>query len=469
MAKHDKNHPGVSVYPKGKTLCIRFFKNGLECRKSLKTSDYAEAQKIAQQVYDYLHGKIIEVPNNVRALLGITPLETEIQTVLAATSDLLDDLNATHIEPNDGHYAAINRAMDLAQTAEGLKNELSKIQLELVARDKKISQLEAILHVAGEKSLDKIAPKTLQEACTEYITKGTRGLPSTVSYYSSVLKSFQSVIGSNVNLSDIHPDSIIAYYETVKATLSPETLRKTLAITIAALDFGSNGSYPVKLLKNWRKFNLKMPNKLESDFFWLTETQVLQLAEHACNDYWRDCILVQFYLALRPSELCSLQSANVQGIDTNAPSIYIDEIRDDTNNVIRGVKTPQSRASLQIAQAAVPAIKRRLATGNKFLFSRSSIEIKMKNMQFGSEYEKLHNVWHYPYFCNNYIKILRNAATRAGLEAKKIDCRTLRRSRARDLIIRNNSLEKAATFLRDSIAMVNKHYGRWVTKDTKVD
>ena len=82
-------------------------------------------------------------------------------------------------------------------------------------------------------------------------------------------------------------------------------------------------------------------------------------------------------------------------------------------------------------------------------------------------------LWRPQIWDRSCLRVLRAAATAAGLEAGRVDSRTLRRSRGQEIILierkagksERGILEIAAAFLRDSPATIERHYARLLPKD----
>jgi hypothetical protein len=185
-----------------------------------------------------------------------------------------------------------------------------------------------------------------------------------------------------------------------------------------------------------------------------------------------------------------LQAANVMRDDNGRIShVYLCPIIKD-GIIIRDLKTLKSTASLPIESDSIrQAFERRLTAVGKglFLFPRIPDECGIGNRWTArktkdGETEKSraediirrkfiddNQAWPAELWDKKYIKRLRTAGKKVkGIDVKRLDSRTLRRTRGRDVILATKSIHETATLLRDGEATVMKHYARLLPMDVKV-
>jgi hypothetical protein len=474
MSKHNRVHPGVQVYLKDSIFCVRFKQNGREKRKSLSTTDSVIADSHAVWMYRILRGEeynFADVPATVKRVLDLTPPEfKDIHEISKKIDPFLEDVDLD----DERQVNTLNQIIDDSQELIDTKRDHNKDRDELEAVKNRNAYLEAMLVAAGKAHLAKMKPKTLKIAVESYLENGTTATARTKKEYKHYLNEVRDKIGPEKLLHQIEEDSYIDFLQALKnREVTPQQVRKISNILIAMLQNQSGGLYPVQRLKEWRKLHTGSTTKTDSDFFWLTKQQAVLLAKAAKKqfcEYWHDAILVQFTLGLRPEELPLLQSQNVTSKKGAPVSIHVAPLRDSSNTVIRRLKTVRSAATLSITHSVKSVIKRRLKQDSIVLFPRSTKELGLKEQPRRriTSFEFQNQIWTAMGFCKHYIHVLRESAKSIGIESTRVDCRTLRRSRGRDIILKTKSSEQAAAFLRDNPVTVARFYCRWLPGDVNV-
>ena len=473
MSKHNPRHPGVQVYLKGSSFCVRFKQDGFDKRKGLGTTDAAIAEGHAALIHRILTGQpydYAEMPEAVRNALKLQ--SPDVTQAIDAAIEALPDNVPDDREFTETELSAYDRCICLQEKLEEARGRIKRLQEDNEACRKKIAAYEAILVASGNAQLKKIKPLKLSEATTQYLEHGTGAGERTQSEYRNYLNQFSAYIGKDKLISSIEPLEVIAYLEKLKKSIGYiPTLRKVCYIICAMLESESGGLYPVRPVKEWRKRNCKTDGKSDDNFYWIDESDVKRLASQVKNDsgeYWHDCVLVQFGLALRPEEIPMLLCKE---FDLEKRTVHICPIIYKEGNkdvVVRRLKTNGSKATLNLSDSLVALLNQRPM--NTFvLFPRNDKVLGLRTEKRGSAFELEHALWKPTAFCKHYLKTLRGAAKKIGLDEKRIDSRTLRRSRGRDLILKLQSAEKAATFLRDNVETVRKYYSRLLPKDVSAN
>jgi hypothetical protein len=488
MAKHNALHPGVQVYLKGSSFCVRFKQNGYDTRKGLGTADAKIADEWATLIFKILHGEPYDyksVPEPVRkALVLQDPVkrEQEDQAIRAGEAlppeSSLDDESEGQTPEEQAALAHGITLFEKLEEERGKNNELTdeikKLNDEVHALRKKVTALEAMLVAGGLSQLRKVKPKMLKDAIADYIATGTGAGERAKKEYRNYLNQFKKEVGDEKLISEIEPTEIITYLQDLKIEYVP-TIQKITFIVCAMLDNQSAGTYPTHPIKEWKRKHLKTDGKTDDDFYWIAESDVKKLAEQAKKDtgdagqYWSDVILAQFGLALRPEELAIIQGKET---DLTKKTLHICPIiqKDGKKEiVVRRLKTAGSKATLNFPSSLLEVMQRRKKDESLVLFKRDVKELDLRKENRGTPFESRHSLWKPIAFCKHYLTILRNAAKKLKLDHTRIDCRTLRRSRGRDIILKLQSAEKAASFLRDNPETVRKHYSRWLPKDISAE
>jgi hypothetical protein len=381
-----------------------------------------------------------------------------------------------HLDVDDVHQVEVLSQISVdTEEIIDLRKEQKIDREELEAVRSRNVYLESMLVAAGKAHLSRMKPKTFKSAVAAYLKSGTRATERTKIEYRNYLTQISEFVGPENELHKIEEEKYIEYLDSLKKRdITSPQVRKVSNILIAMLQNQSGGLYPVQRFKEWRKLNTGSASKSDEDFYWIDKNQVKRLAREVkkqFSDYWHDVVLIQFALALRPEEIPLLQSANVTLKKGKPNTIYISTLKDIDGKTIRRLKTARSMATLPISLSAQTAVKRRLKKNHILLFPRSLQELKIKEQPHKhlSEFEAKNQIWTAAGFCKHYLNVLRTSASTAKLDSDRIDCRTLRRSRGRDIILKTQSAEQAAVFLRDNAITVARFYSRWIPKDVKVD
>ena len=283
MAKHNPLHPGVQVYLKGSTFCVRFKQNGYDCRKGLGTSDSKIAEDHAVLMFKILHGEAYDykdVPEAVRKALGLLPPDVReiMEEALPPGLPLEDDPEET-----EGERRALSHGIDLFEKLQDERKNNKTLSEENHALRKKVTALEAMLEAGGLAKLKNVKPKKLKDAITDYVANGTGASIRTKKEYTNYLNQFKKKIDGDRELSKIDPVEIISYLQDLDIDYIP-TIQKITSILCAMLDNQTGGTYPTHPIKEWKRKNLKTDGKTDDDFYWIEEKDVKTLAEQVKKD-----------------------------------------------------------------------------------------------------------------------------------------------------------------------------------------
>ncbi len=474
---HNQVHPGVTVYSKNNNSLaqlVRFTFEGTEYRKGLGTQDRGIAENYALEIYSVIQGnydfsKLSEV---TKRILNLKPQD---QIDIQSVADALPVFDEEH-ELTDLEAKALNSGINSAHDYILLERKYKQALHDISILQDKLSEREAVLAQLGRAHRGFNSKKTLKDAIDKFL-KNLRDRvilkeikPDTLTEYTSHFTVFSKIIPSSTLLTDLTSEMIIEF---LKAKLPGKNgkLRvpyvKKLSFSVVSLMKDQSIGFDDSKIERYRKQNLNGSKKKSKDYYWIESfVDVLKLAfvaQEKYGKYWSDLILVQYGLAARPEELTFLQSSRV---NLEARTFELCAL-EHNSEVIRDMKNDGCSGVLNYPDYIHEILTRRSTQGNVVLFPKEK-GLTKRDTQVGSDFEKENRIWKGQQLWKEYRKVLRTCAIELGFTTPgRMDCRTLRRSRARELILRHQKAEPAAAFLRDGVQMVRDHYARLLPQDVR--
>lgn len=470
--------------PNGRTFHVRIkWKEGThrkEQRASLHTSDAGLAAKYADQISRILNGeKVDDLALVVKTILNIRdPLAEVVDAGVLAASELANLAGYRDHLPSGLRKQAEDNEQVLLEISCKLKAESDARRLAEKQRDnlqQEIDGLKSTLRAAGRLHAAKMQPKTLKQATDEYMLS-TTALPRTRKEYRGIFKHLSSAIGQDTLIQEVTPERLIDYFTGLKEE-TPEYTRKRCTMIRALLLNATAKDYPFDRVKEWVMDNTKIRKKTADDYLWLSLADVHNLLNNAQSEYWRDAMTMQFWCGLRPEELPMLRADKIERGEQ--PVIFVSPVPNpEAKSELRALKTQPSMDRVPIAPEALPSFERRAERAAKlgtlllFPYDRGTPQKpgevpvwRRRKIKEWDGYAGQIMLWPVDPWNKRYAAALRESAGKAGIDKKRIDGRTLRRSRGRDLILKKNRPEQVAAFLRDNLQTVLTYYSRWIPTD----
>lgn len=458
MGKHSRTHAGVRTYFKGNACCVQYTENGIQRRKGLGVIDKRLAEEMATQIYQILNK--IEIP-----VSKLHPVVANMFSIAPDPNDSVqwfkEPIEVLGMTPDDEKKA--------------MRDTIKELQTKLDKAEKLVAYYGSIAAAKGDKLIAVQSTKTVEDAILGFLASNTEISTRTIKSYKSQLNIFKKKFTPDRVLTSIDPQEIVDFL--IERSKVTKQIQYAGVVFKAMLKHATGSQYDIKPITQWISKNAQKKAKTqETDFYWLDESEVLKLAEHVKNtdsEYWHDVIMTQFYLGLRPEEISVIQNKN---INIQKASVYLSGVNIN-GLMVRTLKTENSTASLPIAAKLLPILERRSQATDLVTFPtlgarRLNAKTALDPVCIAQVQNK---IWNGDDFCITYLEKLRSAATAVGIlhlnadGSSKLDSRTLRRSRGRDIIVKGGSAEKAATMLRDSLETVIRHYAKLLPKDCKVD
>lgn len=288
------------------------------------------------------------------------------------------------------------------------------------------------------------------------------------------LENFKNYIGANVKLNEIEADRIIDYLALKMKTAKPKSVKQIGDQILRLIRHQSKGTLTATIgeVKEWIRSNCTVEGK--TDFYWPTSDEVNNLLAqitHTRNQYWHDVAMIQYACGFRPEELPFIQAKNVLTIN-GVQHIRIDRLFDYSGEEYWSPKNVQSIDTVPVPRFARKAVARRLALEKLVLFPRSYVECggrRPRALKRIDPFMKEHSLWDPELFCQHYIKILREAGKAAGLDAPKMDSRTLRRVCGKEILLQTGSYEKTAAVLRNDPETCRRWYAQFKAPDVSTE
>ncbi len=486
--------PGVHIErPEkiGNTIKLRFKHPllGKSLHASTNTTDGAEAKRIAVKLSAILHN-----PNVWRDLpSGTPPAIRRMWEGEAVDQDASDAIN--FINPKweiDWLPSAKTFKREKAVTLiKKILTENHDLHGEVAVLKAKVANLAGLLKKVGHESAIEYAPKTLDQAISDYLSKdkklsGTNASDRKKNTLRPRLKRFAKALPATVLVHEITARQVTDHLAEVEAGKlddgkkpTHDTVRVIGSQICAMLMHQSSGTFRKHPVRQWLKTQLSSDDDLhQDDPYWLSEDDVDKLLEQL-PQFWRDAAMVQWAGGFRPEELCNLVMRNI----SLGPEIRIkvDAIRHGGNTYWKP-KTRNSYGDVHLPKFARMTIKG-LQKQNSFLIfpndkalhggtaPRWKMKLPLGERGISRKYDDFQRdnlLWRPGSWTTQYLARLRDAAAKAGLEIERVDSRTLRRSAGKRILLASKySLELTAACLRDLPETVRKHYARLLPKDVK--
>ncbi len=499
------DHPLVTIVQPSRAAAYQlvFRRDGKQAKRGTGTTDLEAARELARRLSAILIGKLFnnpppDSPQVVLDMLGIQSAHDVARDVGSKSFKKLWGMIAEQLDHDQMEELETSEDMQkfgaalkvILRERDGLKTALAKTQQELdrakqvaATYKQKADAYEALRVKEGKAAARSVLPKTLREAAVHYCAENASS-PRYAKNVKNILERLITRFGAETDVNSLEESAVLEYIKAKAATtgrkgkpISGSTMRQECTYVCAMLEAESNVS--VESVKKFVAKEYPQTGKGEGEYHWLENGQTAALIKAAAKkehgEYWSDAMLIQHHLALRPEEIPMLQASNVHRGKRNVIShVYLEPLE------VRGLKTERSKASIPVAsKEARDAIQRRLKAGHKFLFARvpecgAGAPRRIARHRTAAEkaeleFQRANNLWQPQMFDREYLKWLRSAAEDVkGINKEKLDSRTLRRTRGRDITLATKSLTATATFLRDSMAVVERHYARLLPMDIKI-
>ena len=495
---------GVSLHQKvvGGVYHVNFRdprENGRQRRPSTETSDGDEAERVALSLSRIIYNPEYWTSPPAEAKLHPTALKIWgaelVGDRIAQTMEKRIESKAASIRGYkrrvwDGEVAE----QDAAKEIERLEREVADLRKkadeahEVVAerdalRDE-VRRLREMVRKMGGRGLLRTEPKEIGAAVTEYMgsptgSNATGGFRKSVQWWLDALVEWAD---EKADIMSLEPEAVAEYLGALlkdskdgkhKAVASG-TVKQRMNQVCRFLRFATKGSFDEDSLK---RTLLPLLNKIaeeteDEEWFWIVPSEVKKLVSKMAElhgEYWGDAASVQYGLGLRAEELPLLQTLNVK-TENDRLMVRVDRITDAKGKVLRRLKTKRSRAWVEAHKDAIAAVNRRTAEGQYLLFPFQSPFQNPRALALLSPEERRLGLWPAAddgEFSEHYLRRLRSSAAAFGLEKAKVDCRLLRRSRARHLA-EKQGLANAAVYIRDSLDVLRKHYADLDASDIRL-
>lgn len=358
-------------------------------------------------------------------------------------------------------YASISNEIH-EQQMEVLRNEIHLQRLE-------IAELKAQLKAAGKEAIEDYAPIKIEDAVIKFLKEGTNASPRKIGTYRSVLNRFaKSFTGQDCFT--IKPSEVCEYVKGLKATTQNDTAKQNGRLILALMRFATKGTFkPFEIQETLKQKDQKKTAKKIP--LWLDENEWNELNGAIENKYVQALANLSYWSGFRPEELPNLQRASAKVDEKGDMRIEVCDIVDDQGNVFWSPKTANSYDKVHIHPKALEALKtlQDAFNGALTLFPCCK-ETKGPNI-IKQGFRKDKALWDHQDFTDMYLKELRGAAKKLGWDAErfeKLDSRTPRRSCGKRELLATKSITHTALILRDTEAVVRKHYARLLATDTKL-
>lgn len=443
-----------------------------------------------------------EIEQSIGGLLGdITKSPRLAMIAKQSFGPLMNSIDALFLE-----------ARRLNARVEKLEGDLGDSQAENRKLRETVDAYDALRVKDGKAVARSVEPRTLREAIDNYTSddstvSGTGAGERYLYTIKNYLNSFAKKIGESVKIHDLPEATVLKYIKTRKEEVSEKTGKRIKVSTVkqiatyivALLERESGGLYPLATIRKWIEENLVKAPKAIGDFYWLEEGQTEKIIAQASktSEYWGDAMRIQHHLALRPEEIVLLQKRYVYRAKKDPKKgetgpkkgeishVYLCPVALEDDFIIRDLKTGGSTGSIPVTSPeAREALERRLKAvkDDGFLFARTpdsgaktprfnakkAKRILSPEQKVVAEFETKHQLWDPKPFDKRYSARLKSAAKKVkGVKVDKIDGRTLRRTRGRDIVEATLSLAQASVFLRDNSKTVAKYYAKLLPGDVK--
>jgi len=477
----------VKIYSKtaGGVLYLRFDDPRAGIRKQVNVSAHTDQRKVAERIAEELT-RIINTPSEWTQLpSGLyprtveiwKPLSTDIREALNSipliTSTMVASLPDNFTERlEDPASQQVLRFMEMEDQLRELLDDLYKTTLERDYYRERFTLADGQLRKMGAKTIKDASPRLIAEAVKAYF-KATDGPKASGEWRYILMKwceRFSTALDKGRNAQDIEPDEIIAHIQ--GQDVADGTKKKLTFALCAFLDWASYRQFDTDHVKNAILPHLEDE---ETEWFWLTRKQCQLLIKNLVNatdgNYWADAAMLQYACGFRPEEIPLLQRSRVSKVD-GQQRIFVSRIMDGGKRV-RRIKTKNSEDSINVPSFALPALNRRMKVQEFLLFPLPSFEaLPQRFKDRFTSFEIENRLWPSAddhYFSDVYLMRLRAAAAKiTGLDSSKIDSRILRRTCARELVLKYG-YERAASVIRDNIDTLRKHYANLQSSDTSTE
>jgi hypothetical protein len=496
------DHPGVNIKKPTKTgypFQLRWnhpLRNGQQVSPSIKTRDGGAACTAAKLISKLLRSPADwkQKPDYISDALwavwqGDIVDQALAEAVRTASSRAPEGWEG--YEADAKHFAARCKAL---QTAEESGQELERLRKDNAVLRAQNETLKGLLRSMGKQSAEDYAPKLFSEALKEYFGN-TDKLQGKARTYYCWLKRFAEGLKSKdaTVIQEVTGDDVIAHLEAIQRgdyikVLKADSKKVTTEEQIAEyrqenapqfstiqdiagrinsfLEHQTRGIYRGKQdVMDWLDDNNDDDVQQENPY-WLDVEQVGKLCGEM-NEFWADVTRLQFWGCFRPHELIHLQSAKTT-LAAGDMRAEVARIHDGKRCVWKA-KTEQSYGKVHLPEEVRATVERLRKRGRFLLIPDDAKLHKGTEHQYreSEEFERKSELWRKTSFCRQYLTILRAAATKAGLDASRVDSRTMRRSGGKRLLLDSGSMELTAAVLRDDPATVRKHYASLVSDDVK--
>ena len=509
MANTD--HPFVTMTQKvlGGDYQLIFRIDGYQIKRGTGTDDFDKAKRYAIALSKIIVSKCVgdpppETPDIVLTMLGLEP---RIKKIATATNETWEEIitqfmsGATEretilkrLKKSGAFIQAVQRIFDEAKQLktriEGLERDLSGSRANERQLREKVDAYDALRVKEGKKVARAFENKSLRQAIDDYMNPDSGGTGAGERFRPTIemmLNGFAEAVGATTPILNIPTEGIVGYLKKRKEQNSVGYCRQEATYLCAMLTHQSSGIYPIEDVKTWIEKDLMKESKGDDDWYWLEPAQVAELMKKANSkddasaQYWADAMTVQHNLALRPEEIIMIQTAKVvRGDDGTISHVRLTPIHEN-GVLIRRLKTRNSEASIPVTSAAAKqAVERRLAAGHRLLFPRIPDECGCRKPNWNAynrmagkagkgkeqkrnekriKFEADHKLWQERMWCRFYLRHLRSAARMVvGIDIDRLDSRTLRRTRGRDIVVATRSIYEAAKLLRDDPKTIERHY-----------
>lgn len=462
--------------------------------KSTESNDMGTAERIAGELSGLIYGP----PEHWHKLpSGLHIITEKIWNPMDKTVDSMTDDHAVTLifqALKNGPTGNHEQFMQARQRVLDLMNRVLEIPALIQERDALKNEnmlLKAERKRMGLRAVKDGARKSIASAVDDFFKSGACGATSD---WRNALRGWfdrlSNELGPNTNVMDITPEMIANHINslrkqakkgTVGKPLGADTKRRIRINLNTFLRHATNGNFDGdQLIALTKGLSAQARMETNTEWFWLKPEECKSLIANISDQYWRDAALCQWQLGLRAEEIALLQTKNV---DFDKNTIHITRIFDG-KTLVRRLKTDQSEEYVQLNKAVKEALERRIAAKNFLLFPCYDPKTLLEpRFQTGlTAFETKYQLWPVPAmgvvdgessgdgytFTTYYRKVLRLAAKGVLEDVKKMDSRTLRRTCARELVLKYGC-DRASSVLRDDVETIKRHYGNLMPSDTSTE
>ena len=476
------DHPGVSIAVperQGYPLHLIFGHPilGKRVKRSVRTTDSSVALGYARELSAILRNPAEwKDPKASDAVVAVWRGDIIEQAVTEAVRE------ARYAKPADWesfevHQQAWATQMKAKEATEDMVAENGRLKERIAILTEELRALRGLLKTAGRDVGEKYTPKAISDAVTDYLTGADRGTRAGDRYQETMeptLRRFARWLPANANVAEVTPTQVKAHLIELlagkmvregRAAPGVKTVKKVAQMLNNFLEHQSP-CYDAKTVKQWVRANCGNEEDAEpGNPYWLDQADVDALLKHL-PAYWRDVAELQWAGGFRPEELAFLQTSGV----TFGEDIRVEvAMLKDGKRIVWKAKTRSSYGRVHILSRFRPLLERLKARGATFLFPDDTALHAGPEHRYeeGEAFERQHRAWRRKSFCAQYLATLRDAAQKAGLEVERVDCRTMRRSCGKRVLLETKSPVHAAAILRDTVKVVLQHYAKLIPDDMK--